>query len=251
MSSHRHLIARNWFQETFDALYPVVYAHRTIEAARAETEFSIRETRIGPGDRVLDLCCGAGRHMAHLVQAGSSVVGLDFSTHLLELAREAVDCSSCLVRADMRNIPFQNAFDVVVNYFTSFGYFPSEEENLQVVSGIANALRPGGRFFIDYLNAAWAESNLEEESHRSVDGFDITERRWIDYDKRRINKSTRVSIEGDEINHAGESIQMYTTDEFRALLEKGGLRVDTFYGDYDGDSFAEDRPRMIAVGTKV
>ena len=46
MSPHRLTITRNWFQDTFDSLYPLIYAHRTVDAARAETEFSIAENLI-------------------------------------------------------------------------------------------------------------------------------------------------------------------------------------------------------------
>ncbi len=251
MSSNKPPIAEDWFQESFDALYPILYAHRTVEAARPESLFSIEQTQICSGDRVLDLACGGGRHLAHLIHVSAHAVGLDYSPHLLTVARESLGPNAQLVRADMRNQPFVNAFDVVFNYFTSFGYFQTPEENLAVVQGIAKALRPHGRFFIDYLNRTWAENNLQPETGRNVQDFEISERRWIDNAHHRINKTTIVSKNGQQVSDTGESVQLYTLEEFTALLSTGGLEIDRVFGNYDGVPMTDQQPRMIVVGHKI
>ncbi|MFP6583415.1 MAG: class I SAM-dependent methyltransferase [Candidatus Hydrogenedentota bacterium] len=251
MPSHKHIISGNWFQQTFDALYPILYAHRTIEAAEAESIFSIEQTNIQQNDRVLDLCCGGGRHIAHLRNVSDHVVGLDYSSHLLEIARETVGNEQPLIRGDMRHLPFVDHFDVLVNYFTSFGYFRDAEENEKVVRDMTLALKSGGRFFIDYMCKDWAIANLEEETRRSAEGFQVYERRWIEADGSRINKSTSISRGDDEIKHTGESVQLYTTDEFSTLLTNGGLIIDNLYGNYAGSPCAPEFPRMIAVGRRA
>lgn len=251
MSPHRKTISRNWFQDTFDALYPILYAHRTIDAAEAETLFSIEKTCITKNDCVLDLCCGGGRHIAHVKRVTPHIVGLDYSSHLLAIARELLGDDQALIRGDMRHIPFQNAFDVVVNYFTSFGYFQDPAENQKVVGDMAKALKPNGRFFIDYLCKDWAIANLETETRRHAEGFEIVERRWIERNNSRINKTTSVVQGDDEIKHTGESVQLYTTEEFEALLQGEGLSIDKLYGDYHGSPCTPESPRMIAVGWKA
>lgn len=189
--------------------------------------------------------------MAHLLKASDHVAGLDYSPHLLSLARETVGSDVPLVRGDMRHLPFHEQFDVVMNYFTSFGYFQNQEENQQVVHEMANALKPGGRFFIDYMNKDWAVNNLETETHRTAEGFDIAERRWIETDGSRINKATIIKRDGDEIKHTGESVQLYTKDEFTVMLEEGGLMIDAMFGDYTQAPLAPELPRMIVVGRKA
>jgi len=166
------------------------------------------------------------------------------------VARKSLGSNAQLVRADMRHQPFLNAFDVVFNYFTSFGYFQTPEENLAVVHGIAKALRPHGRFFIDYLNRTWAENNLQPETGRSVQDFEISERRWIDNAHHRINKTTIVSKNGQQVSDTGESVQLYTLEEFTALLSTGGLMIDRVFGNYDGVAMTDQQPRMIVVGHK-
>jgi len=249
--SRRAPIAHDWYRQSFDALYPIIYAHRTVEAALQESRFSITQTKLTARDRVLDLCCGSGRHMAHLLDVTPHVFGVDLSQHLLEIAQDLLNGRARLVRADMGAQPFTRTFDVVMNYFTSFGYFPTREGNLGVVRSIACSLRPGGRFFIDYLNRAWTEHNLEVDSRRLVQGFDILEHRWIDHGTHRINKATLVTKDGQQFKDAVESVQLYTCDEFTRLLADGGLRVDGLFGNYDGTPYAPDQPRMIAVGSRA
>lgn len=251
MSPTKRPIAEDWYHQSFDTLYPVVYAHRTVETARPEAHFSIQQTELRSTDRVLDLCCGSGRHMRHLLDVTPHVVGLDYSPHLLEMAQDLLGPGAMLVRADMCCQPFTAVFDVVMNYFTSFGYFQTREENLNVVRGISHILKPGGRFFIDYMNRPWTESNLQERTVRFVDGFEIREHRWIDSEHHRSNKATIVCRNGQELKDAGESVQLYTEDEFVRLLVDGGLRVEHLYGGYDAAPLADDQPRMIAVGRKA
>lgn len=251
MSRNKPVIAEDWYHQSFDALYPIVYAHRTVDSARAEALFSVEQTQLMKSDTVLDLCCGNGRHIAHLLPHTSRVVGLDFSPHLLHLARKTLQGKALLVRADMRRQPFDGVFDVVMNYFTSFGYFQSEEENLAVVYEMSRSLKSGGRFFIDYLNRNWAEAHVEPESVRYQDEYEIREERWIDTESHRINKTTIVSKDGKRLGESGESVKLYTLDEITGLLNKGGLQVESVYGDYSGSTCCDpSQPRMIIVGRK-
>ena len=251
MTEPQPAIANDWYQQSFDALYSIVYAHRTVEAAREEALFSIRQVNISKSDTVLDLCCGNGRHMAHLKHTARRVVGLDFSPYLLSLASQLLGDGVLLVRGDMRKLPFTGVFDVVCNYFTSFGYFAAREENLEVVKSIVRALKPGGRFFIDYINHNWALQHVEPSSVRNQNGYLIQEDRWIDGNGRRLNKSTVISRDGKKVNEFGESVQLYTLAEMTGLLEEGGIQVERTYGDYSGtDCCDPSKPRMIIIGRK-
>lgn len=241
-------VAEDWFKSAFNDFYPVVYAHRTANAAAPEAAFALRCLDIQSGERVLDLCCGDGRHLAHLLKRTSRVVGLDYSRGLLQQAARATSGSAALVRADMRDIPFAGVFDAVVNFFTSFGYFVTREENARVARSIAQALKPGGRFLIDYLNDQYVKRTLVPHSVRVTEGYEVHERRWINAEDQRINKITRVRKEGCAVREMSESVQLYTPDEFGELLQRGGLRVDHFWGDYAGAPLSEACPRMIAVG---
>ncbi len=248
MPEEQPRVSTDWFAHSFGALYPLIYAHRNVEAAAPEAQFAAGQLALTGRDRLLDLCCGNGRHLVHLREHAGTAIGLDYSAQLLEIAQGTVGSDTALVRADMRDIPFENAFDVVTSFFTSFGYFFSEEENRSVVRGVARALRPGGRFFIDYLNSAHVERTLTPESHRQDGEYEITETRWIDSETRRVNKTTRVERNGETVCETGESVRLYELDEFTALLESGGLAPDQVFGGHSGVRFDATQPRMIVVG---
>jgi SAM-dependent methyltransferase len=241
----------NWFESAFDALYPVVYAHRTVEAAVEEAHFAARQTGLRGDETVLDLCCGNGRHLGHLSGVTSRAVGLDYSADLLCVARHALGSRARLVRGDMRSLPFTSCFDVVFNFFTSFGYFQEEADNVEVARQLARALKPGGRFFMDYLNPARVEATLVPHSQREQDGFLIHEERWIDRAARRVNKTTLVTRDEEVVTRAAESVRLYPREELVALLGGCGLEVARAFGGYGGDPFNARSERMILVGRRA
>lgn len=244
-------VVDNWYETAFDALYPVVYAHRTVEAATRESAFAIEQLHLCTSCSVLDLCCGNGRHMVHLLRHTPHVIGLDYSPALLGEARRLLGGQGSLLRGDMRAIPFDRAFDAVANFFTSFGYFNRDEENQAVARGIARALRPGGRFFMDYLNPQHVQANLDPESRRTAGAYEIIEKRWIDKALNRVNKTTAILRDGVLVNETSESVRLYERDELAGLLTAAGLKVEAIFGDYDGTPVHGSRPRQIVVGTRA
>jgi len=250
VKSDQSQIGNDWYRAGFDVWYPIVYAHRTVAAAAPEAAFAAERLALGETDRVLDLCCGNGRHMVHLIPVVRQVVGLDYSAAMLRLAKAAAPGRMRLVRADMRSLPFDEAFDVVVNFFTSFGYFASHAENLRVIAEVARVLKPGGRFFIDYLNPVAVQRTLVPESVREYNGYTIRERRWIDHEQRRVNKTVVVSKASAQVSEWGESVRLYEEAELREMLAVNALHVAGVFGDYDGTRLDEAQPRMILVGSK-
>lgn len=246
----RNAIDSNWFERSFESLYPILYAHRTVEAAEPEVDFACRVLLLEPNDRVLDLCCGTGRHMVHLLNRTPYVVGLDYSQDLLAGARQQIGNEATLVRGDMRALPFEGHFDAVCNFFTSFGYFETEEENAAVIQGMARALRPGGQFFMDYFNRDHAIATLVPHSERSMGEYDIQDERWVDVERERLNKRTTVLQRGRLVDIFTESVRMFSPQELINLLLDNGLQPETVYGDYTGTPLCEAVPRMIVVGTR-
>jgi SAM-dependent methyltransferase len=244
-------IDADWYAAAFGDLYPVVYAHRTVEAAAPECRFAAKTLDLKQDDRVLDLCCGTGRHLVHLARHATGLVGLDYSEDLLRRATTLLEGRAKLVRADMRSVPFANTFDVLTNFFTSFGYFMDDRENDRSVGSMANALRKGGRFFVDLINPAHTRANLVPQSSRMRDDFRIDETRWIDETARRVNKITQVSQHGHTIAEFQESVRLYEERELLEMFGVEGLAIDHVYGDYDGCDAADNHPRLILTGHKV
>ena len=119
---------RPWYVEAFGSLYPIIYAHRSDEAAATEVAFIRENTEIPSKGRILDLACGHGRHLRALKAAGHQGIGLDLSRELL-VEGQSHEVAP-VVQGDMRRLPFaDDAFSAVLSFFTSFGYFPTSEED--------------------------------------------------------------------------------------------------------------------------
>ncbi|MEM6453744.1 MAG: class I SAM-dependent methyltransferase [Acidobacteriota bacterium] len=239
-----------WYQEWFGADYLDLYAHRNRDEAQHHVDFVRQHVPLpAPGEgAVLDLCCGAGRHTAALRAHDLRVVGVDLSLPLLAHPPRVPS-----VGGDMRRLPFaDDAFDAVLNFFTSFGYFERERENFQVLEEIVRVLRPGGRFLIDFLNKPHVLAHLVARETQTVRGRTVDIERWYDDDARRINKRMRIrAIDGGPARVYRESVRAYDRDEVIIGLRWAGLEVDALYGTFDGDPHDRDSPRLILVGHRA
>jgi len=237
-----------WFEQWFGEEYHTLYPHRDSEDARRAVALVQRVAQWSPGARVLDLACGAGRHAAELEQAGARVVGLDLSPAMLHRARSRTRAP--LVRGDMRHLPFQPAsFEVAVNLFTSFGYFRHDDEHGHVVRQVAQALVPGGRFVLDYLNAHQVRRNLRRDTEEIAESpTTVRVRRRFSEEGRYVVKEIEMRDEGRSFQ---ERVRLFTVEELTALLEQNGFRVVARFGDYDGRPFTDDSPRAIVLGART
>ena len=117
-----------WWKEYFDEDYFKIYGFRE-EQTQHEVRFIEDVLALAKGNEVLDLCCGHGWHAVELAERGYAVTGLDLSEYYLKIAEERAEQAGVRIRfihSDMRETPFEEAFDAVINLFTSFGYFEKE-----------------------------------------------------------------------------------------------------------------------------
>lgn len=238
-----------WYELAFGEHYPELYAHRDDETAAAEiTKLRTAFDFFRPGARTLDLCCGTGRHAAPLGEMGLRLIGYDLSPALLDRARKRPALVGRLVRGDMRRLPFGPGFDLVVNLFTSFGYFPTDQENEQALSEMGRVLMPGGHLVLDHINAARLRAHLVAEDVRRGPGVQITQRRRLS--GTRIRKEVTIEREGRATLQYQENVRLYSPDDMRSLLKPMGFRDVRFAGGFDGRPFKPDSGRMIVVARK-
>lgn len=234
----------SWFGEEYLELYP----HHDVASARREVAFALAHLDPDPMP-ILDLCCGAGRHSLRFAEKGFSPVGLDYSAPSLELARgRGPDLR--LVRGDMRSLPFAGrAFRSVVNFFTSFGYFLRETDNVAVVAEIERVLAPGGRFLCDTFGRDYVIARLIEEENRSTGEREYHIRRRWNPETRRVEKEIEVR-HGASTAAFRESVRAYTVEELTAMFDGAGLAVEAAWGDFEGGPAGSDSPRLIVLARK-
>lgn len=237
-----------WYVKAFRREYLDVYAHRDANDAKRAVDFCLTTLGLEAGDTLLDLCCGAGRHLALFEQRGVVCTGVDLSHDLLERAR-LDGVKSRLIRADVRALPVSDGvFEALVNLFSSFGYFEEEREHLVMLREARRVLAPSAGAMFDIMNPAWVASNLKTENEERRAGLVIHSLRRIDSLRRRVEKRVKVTREasGDLLTEYTESVRMFESSECDSLLAEAGFDVVARYGDFDGRTFDEVRsPRQI------
>jgi SAM-dependent methyltransferase len=229
-----------WFYEWFGEEYLELYSHRDDDEAKQQVAFFKEHCGAVRGP-LLDLACGQGRHIAELRAAGYDAFGCDLSFIMLRTGRAEYGPLP-VARADMRALPFCTAsFAGLVNFFTSFGYFATEEENVRVVHEMARVLEKGAAFLFDYLNL---HRELETLVQREVRG-DVSIERWFDVKDRSFNK--RITIGQKRYL---ERVRGYDLDEISMMFTSAGLTIRAAFGDFLGAPFEKTSPRLIVVGTK-
>ena len=189
------------------------------------------------GARILDLCCGHGRHTVELAAAGYSMVGQDLSATFLDLAKGAAAARNLqiqFVHADMREIPFEGEFDAIINMFTAFGYF-DDAENQKVLDAVARALKPGGKFLIDLLNTPRIIRDFLAQSWEELpDGTVVLTQR--DYNVLTGNtEEFRAYIAPDgRVREVHLVWRLYFYPEFTKMLNCAGLAPIQVFGGFDG-----------------
>lgn len=105
-------------------------------------------SRVAPGSRVLDLCCGSGHVTQELVRRGYDVTGVDNSAELIALARRQMPGVDLRVQ-DARRLTLDRHFDAVLSTFDSLNHILSVEDLERVFAGVYHLLSYGARFVFD------------------------------------------------------------------------------------------------------
>ncbi|WP_227937551.1 class I SAM-dependent methyltransferase [Alkalihalobacillus deserti] len=237
-----------WYKDHFQEDYLMIYKHRNEENANSELENLMNFIPYKPQQEVLDLCCGAGRHSRWFAKKGMNVTGIDLSSTLLaEAKRQSDTLNITYIRSDMREVSFKNKFDIVVNLFTSFGYFENDQDNERVFTRVHSSLKKGGYFLFDYLNPSFTRKNLVPFSQQIIDQTSIDQYRNIDNDaviKRIVvkdNYSTR---------HYEERVKLYSKNKISKMLENNNLKIIHLFGNYDGCKYDQSSPRLLYICKK-
>ncbi len=227
-----------WFELFLASIAPAQTEH--------EVDFLARQLPPPRYSRVLDLCCGTGRHARLLVERGYEVTGVDRDARALALARELTGDSVRYVEGDMRRLgELAESFDAIASLWQSFGYF-DEHTNQSVLRQIHAKLRPGGRCILDLYHRDFFEQN-QGVRHFERGGMPVVERKRMEQ-----NRLTVELVYGDGTASDVFDWQLYRPDELVALAEGQGFRCLLVCTDFDEHTAATpDKPRMQLVLERI
>ncbi len=244
----------SWYKEWFDSpWYERIYADRDDREARRLVKWLQEVLPPHQYPEVLDLGCGRGRHALNMAEAGYRVKGVDLSESAIRQARDNAGSRGLddieFVVGDMRE-KRPETYDLVVNLFTSFGYFEDDSENARVIGNVSEMLRPQGVLVIDYFNSEKVRNQYQPYETGQVDEISYEIFRYIE--EGAIFKE--IKFNGRALNEKSsyqERVKLYNLEWFEETLNDYQLTLENVYGDYDGSSYVPgESPRMIIMARK-
>jgi SAM-dependent methyltransferase len=238
-----------WHERFFGEAYLRTVRATTPKEVALECDFIERALRVPVGARVLDAGCGLGAQTVELAARGYHMVGLDISATMVSRAYDEAEDRGLqidFVRGDMRDISFQEPFDALLCWGTTFGYF-TEEENERTIRQFHRALKPSGMLLLDVVNRDFIIGSQPNQVWFEVDGAVCMEETDFDYEASRLRVKRRVASHSGQQNDRHYSIRLYALHEIRSLLERNGFRVDEISGREAtmGIFFGVHSPKMI------
>ncbi|MCC5931903.1 MAG: class I SAM-dependent methyltransferase [Cyclobacteriaceae bacterium] len=242
---------KEWFGEWFDSpYYHILYKNRDVEEARYFINQLGNYLHFSPEDHILDLACGKGRHSIYLNSKGLKVTGLDLSARNIEEANRYANENLHFFVHDMRQPWHRSAYDYILNLFTSFGYFDTDQENVMAVAAAAESLKSDGKMVIDFLNPYTVVHNLVPEEIKLIEGIEFHIKKWLS-DDNYIVKDIQFTDKGSYY-HFQEKVKAIRKKDFKRYFEQAGLEIEKLSGDYDlNDYIPDESDRMIFILKKV
>jgi len=254
----RNREARNlgpeWYDdEKFWSLYaPYIFGPDRWAAAPGEVDGMVSLLSLSEGSRVLDACCGVGRHSVELARRGCRVTGVDLNRDYLEAAAgtaEAEGVSVEFIPMNILDLTVEDSFDAAINVYTSFGYFASPADDRALLRKLHASLRPGGRLLVETMGKEnLARDFVESEWYEKDDVFILAEYEILEDFGRLRNRW--IIVEKERTHDYTFSHRLYSAGELKTLFTDAGFTEVRAYGSFDGAPYDHRARVLVVVGTK-
>ncbi|MDQ7843867.1 MAG: class I SAM-dependent methyltransferase [Armatimonadota bacterium] len=244
-----------WWQRLFDSpIYFELYEAEDTRKAVREVDALLRLLDLHPPARILDVPCGYARHAIELARRGFTVTGVDASAVQIARGREKAAAAGVAVdlrELDARRLEFEGEFDLAINMFLSFGYFETDAEHLAMLTGIARALRPGGRLLMEFWNREYEIRYFDRyQVDRTGEVVEVEE--WeFDHLRGRLNWTNTAFFPDGRRQSWWHSIRAYTVVEMRQLFEQAGLGLEAVYGGLGGEPYSIESEAAVFVARRL
>jgi SAM-dependent methyltransferase len=253
-AAQRSKTRQPWWEDLFNEDFMRASSRVSDEHVRREVTFIEESLGVAAGGVVLDLGCGAGHHAVEFASRGYGVVGYDLSLYQLALAADVAQERSQKInflQGDMREMAFEEMFDGVFCWNTTFGYF-EEDKNLAVAQRVFKALRPGGMFLIDVLNRDFAAASAPCTVWYEGDSCVCMDDMSVDYISSRLRVKRSIILDDGRTKESLFSLRLYSLHELGKLLHEVGFRVTEASGHpaTPGVFFGPNSPRIIMLAQR-
>jgi SAM-dependent methyltransferase len=245
---------RLWWEDLFNDDYLRTCEKMTDEQYAREVDFIEDSLGIERGGAMLDLGCGTGRHAIELARRGYEVVGFDLSLAMLARAGDEAqerEAKLTFVQGDMREMTFEEQFDGVYCWNTTFGYF-EEDKNAAVVDRVHRSLRAGGLFLLDVANRDFLIRQSPSLAWFEGDGCVCMDEMSVDFITSRMKIKRTMMLDDGRSREIEYSMRIYSLHELGKILHEHGFKVTEVSGRLatPGVFFGNESPRTIILAEK-
>lgn len=245
---------QEWYKKWFNTkYYHLLYHYRNEQEAEYFISNIIKHLQLPKNSVIWDNACGKGRHSYFLSKLGYKVIGTDISENNIRVANENYKNSNLsFFIHDMRREFYANYFDVVLNLFTSIGYFNYEYEEKKSIKVMAHALKNNGYIIIDFFNPYPLMQNTNKNTleKKEVKGILFEIEKIIDESKRVIKKIKVIDKQKEY--YFEEIVRLLPKEFFIQTLEENKIKVQKIWGEYDLSEYQPNvSKRMIFLGKKL
>lgn len=235
----------DWWRRIFNAVYlktdADVVDDQNITICEIDRFLSI--LKLAPDNKILDLCCGQGRHSLELARRGFKFVeGIDRSHYLIQKARAQAKKEGLDVKfreGDARKLPHQpDTFDIIMIPGNSFGYFETIQDDLRVLKEVFRVLKPWGRLLIDVTDGEYLREHFQPRSWEWIDRkYFVCRERSLSLDRQRlISREVVTHVKKGVIADQFYAERLYTSESLTKLLVTAGFADITSHGEISPDS---------------
>jgi SAM-dependent methyltransferase len=240
----------SWYEqdEFWKLIEPLLLNSERKLLAVKEVEQIVSLLKLEPGVSICDLCCGPGRHSLELARLGYGVTGVDRTGLYIEQAKKKANEQGLdirFVQEDMRNFCEPDAFDAVINFFTSFGYFEESRDDKRVLENVYKSLKEDGKFVIDIIGKEVLARIFQEKRWYEEDGVIILEEAKLNEDWSSV-ENRWIIIRDEERDEFRFTLRLYSAAQLSELLKSCGF----VYGDLSGAPYDQTAKRLVVVAQK-
>lgn len=241
--------SKEWFSEWFNSpYYHILYKNRDEQEAQRLIDNLCQYLGLENTEQVMDLACGRGRHAIYLHQKGLKVLGVDLSEENIRFAKQFEKENLHFEVGDMRQLTYHDTFDCIMNLFTSFGYFDTPQDNIEVLKRANNNLKKQGKIIIDFFNTEKVIQTLPSQEIKTIEGINFQIEKKCE--QGIITKDIYFNANAQK-HHFQERVQAISYADMQYYCREAKMEVLAVFGNYSLEPFdVAHSDRMIFIAQK-